>query len=191
LFITLLIVVACAYTAVTSWFWFSGTKWPYGQPVEREISASVAKLVVPGTIIVADGSQEDGKFVYLLQNFLADPAHRPNLWIKLNLLDEGWREIVEDPIAAAKNFNGKTWQYQWTQWREQVDEIKAFKDWKQVIFLFQNRLPPEVNLNSMRLELAKSLCKSPLIKDFPRSQANQFTHTVVVCQVSDLKRKQD
>jgi hypothetical protein len=181
---TLLFIFVC-YTAYTSYTWFSGRFWRYGEPVEISFAAKLSEAITPGTIVISDlnRSYEAGKYLYLVLDHLAAPESRPNLWYSAGTPMVS--SLVAEPRNAAKLI-ATSIPYTWTKLREQLPETLQFKDWSKVVFVIQSG-PEDREANLSNLEAASTRCNNPKITRLERQRSALNTLVVIECALSDMK----
>ncbi|MEY4670092.1 MAG: Dolichyl-phosphate-mannose-protein mannosyltransferase [Pseudomonadota bacterium] len=181
-------VASVCFIAYTSYVWFSGRFWGYGEPPEIAMAEEMKEVIPAGTIVISDLGQgyDPSKFTFLLLDHLSAPENRPNLVSFYRT--EQFPEYIKEPFKA-QSWMSRNWVYLWTKLRDQATESESFSNWKYINFLivdtFHNRA-----VNSEQIQLATSRCREPSIKRI-HSSANTPTWTMmsitsVVCKVSDL-----
>ncbi len=116
--------------------WFSGAHFPYGEPTEVAVARKIQRLLKPGTIVVADFSDDyqRGKLTYLLLDSLESDRTRPVAWYVLDEAILPLGSVLDDPRRAVQVL-GRTHWYIWTDLWYQIPEANT--KWSKVLFLFQ------------------------------------------------------
>lgn len=180
-----LVIVFAAYFAYTSYAWFSGQYWRFGEPKEISLAAKLGEVITPGTIVISDlnRSYEAGKYLYLSLDHLADPKNRPNLWF--GATTPLVPQLVANPLSAVQ-LAPTSLAYTWTKLREQLDETMNVTNWSKVVFIVQAG-PEDQAVNLSNQELALTRCHNPRITRLARENRALDTLVLVECNIADLK----
>ena len=186
---TTIVVATVCFIAYTSYVWFSGRFWVYGEPPEIAMAHEIQELIPAGTIVISNLGQgyDPSKFTFLLLDHLSAPETRPNLLSFYRT--EQFPEFIRDPFKA-QSWISRNWIYLWTKLREQAHESESFSDWKYIHFLIVDTFHNQ-SVNGADIQLATSRCTNPAIKRIHSSLNTpgwkMMSITSIVCKVSDLR----
>jgi 4-amino-4-deoxy-L-arabinose transferase-like glycosyltransferase len=173
------------YAAFEANVWFSNTRYRMGEPPEVQAMKTLATHITPGSLVIAELSSGyyAGKVTYLLLDHLTAPENRPNVWYIP--FRPAVRDFIQDPLKAL-NFR-ESWAYQCTKLREQADETAAVPQWKQVVFILQEKPNNEDDDAATDIEIAKQRCEAPQITTIPGQGSFWVPLVVITCNISDLR----
>lgn len=179
-----LVVIFACYIAYTNYAWFSGRFWGYGEPVEVSMAATISEAITPGTIAISDLNlgYEEGKFLYLVLDHLADPRNRPNLWYSGRTLMIP--SLIAEPLTA-QALCPSSLPYTWTKLRDQLDETLQFQGWSKVVFVMQST-PESQESTTANLKAASTRCSNPKITRLPWRRNGSRALVMVECAITDM-----
>ncbi len=181
-------VASACFIAYTSYIWFSGRFWRYGEAPEIAMAQQIQQLTPAGTIVISDLGQgyDPSKFTFLLLDHLSAPENRPNLLSFYRT--EQLPEFIKEPFKA-QSWISRNWVYLWTKLRDQANESESFSDWKYIHFLIMDTFHNKA-VNGEAIQLATSRCQNPSIRHIDSSSNTEgwkmMSITSIICNVSDL-----
>lgn len=173
------------HVAFTSYVWFSGRFWHYGQVPEIENVRTINSLITPRTIVIAyiNDGYDQGKYLYLLLDHLTDAKSRPN--VLMLSPPEFIETLIQDPRAAI-TYAPQRLAYQWTKLRDQVDEVVSTQNWERVLFVIQSGTPSSP-INESILSKVLARCAHPEIQYTESRGSAWMILSLVSCNLADFK----
>ncbi len=143
---------------------FSGGTLPYQEPHEEIVIRKITPLVTPGTIVFIDSEDHyvNGKFTYLMLDYLNDPKNKPVAWANVDhRFQYQLQTLVEDPRRVISLLKDSIF-YDWTGLWYHLPEIQAYQSWQKLLYIFV-RFPstPSDSASHQRFEAMKQACATP------------------------------
>jgi hypothetical protein len=184
-----IIALICGFCFQSN-IWFSGRFWRYGEPFEVQLAKDSATLFTPNTLAITfvGGGYDVGKFTYLWLDRLADPKNRPNM-LYFAAAHE-METLAQNPVRAANRLTAN-WPYLWTKLRDQLQETRDNKEWRQVVFFiarFHNEKFPTESLVQQAMEICHNPQKHEFIADPKKVSGNPLDIVAISCLATDLKQ---
>ncbi len=175
------------FLVFTTYAWFSGRLFGYGEPVEHSVAAELRRAITPGTLVLTDLTRgyEAGKYLYLMMDHLTEPSNRPNMWVQSSPSEI--QSFLSQP-ADFKRMLTTRLPYVWTKLRDQLDETIEHKDWSHVLFVLQ-RGETQSNLNAPVIEAIKSRCSTPIVSDIGPPSHDWNSLILVKCSYADFANR--
>jgi hypothetical protein len=148
------------------------------------MAATISEAITPGTIAISDLNlgYEEGKFLYLVLDHLADPRNRPNLWYSGRTLMIP--SLIAEPLTA-QALCPSSLPYTWTKLRDQLDETLQFQGWSKVVFVMQST-PESQESTTANLKAASTRCSNPKITRLPWRRNGSRALVMVECAITDM-----
>jgi hypothetical protein len=126
-------------TLASTYQWFSGDHYPYGEPREIGIARRIREHLEPGTIVIADFSDhyQRGMFTFLLIDAVVDPTRSPVAWIVADGAPISFDDAAQTPEKSVAAIDRTIW-YKWTRLWYQLPPLQSAQHWSKAIFLFQS-----------------------------------------------------
>jgi hypothetical protein len=143
---------------------FSGGTLPYREPHEEVVMRRISPLITPGSIVFIDSEDHyvNGKFTYLMLDYLNDPKNKPVAWANVDHRHQYQiQSLVEDPRRVISLLRDSIF-YDWTSLWYHLPEIEAYRNWQTLVYILV-RFPstPLDSQSHQRFELMKQTCATP------------------------------
>jgi hypothetical protein len=137
--ITAEIAAMLLVTMASTYQWFSGAHYAYGEPREIAIAKRIRERLEPGTIVIADFAHhyQRGMFTFLLIDALGDPKTFPVAWVVAEGSPITFEDAARSPEKTITALNRTIW-YKWTRLGYQLPGLQAAPRWSRVLFLFES-----------------------------------------------------
>jgi hypothetical protein len=156
----LLAVALVIYTCGTASAWFSGRQWRYGIPHDVAVADAIRKKLEPNTIVIAEtlNDYSPGKLLFLLLDDFYSEKNRPIVIYFVHRDPGTLKDYVMNPRKALGSFDTDGFPYVWTELHDRIGEIKAAKDWKRVLYVFEDPSRIFKEYGMKHIEYAQRLC---------------------------------